>query len=89
MSEKEITRHAFDFAPQVNGGETITLLTKVFQVGDHDDERNVVQELTLSSYCNSASFNLAGILLTPTVLRKLADELDEFKSKTNTEDILK
>lgn len=68
-------RHVFSFDERDNGGEHLSLITDV-----EVDERgkvNLNQELVLHSYCNSASFNLSGAVMTPELLRKLANELDE------------
>ena len=68
----------------------VVAATKFIGNGDVDGVY-MNQELTLQSYCNSASFNLSGTTLTPENLRKLANELESAmilaKSKTTAEDI--
>jgi hypothetical protein len=80
---KEIGRYAFDFSPYLNGGESLTLLTTF--LFDGDPEPYLYQELCLNSYGNRAMFSLGSIMLTPEILRKLADELDKEISKNNEE----
>ena len=41
----------------------------------------VNQELTLQSYCNSATFELIGSPFTPELLRQLANELESNRVK--------
>lgn len=77
MSNKPIKRHVFEFNPEDNGGESLTLTTEFFDNGDGPPNGiYCTQELTLQSYCNSASFNLCGTRLDPDILRKLADQLE-------------
>jgi hypothetical protein len=75
MSKKLIERHVFVFNPQDNGGESLSLRTDICSNGDPGGIF-LNQEISLQSYCNSATFNLAGATLTPELLRKLADELE-------------
>ena len=75
MPDKLLKTHVFCFNPQDNGGEGLTLVTKYFDNGDGGIYTN--QELCLQSYCNQASISLCGAALTPDLLRKLANELDE------------
>ena len=73
---KPISIHSFCFNPIDNGGEALTLTTRFFPNGDP----GVVftnQELSLQSYCNSASLNLHGASITPDMLRQLANELEK------------
>jgi len=72
---KILNRHVFNFSPEKNGGEVLTL-TSTYHKFDADPGVFVSQEITLESYGNSASFNLYGISLTPKALRQLADELE-------------
>lgn len=76
-------RHNFVFNPKDNGGESLSLLTKFIDNGDGEIYTN--QELSLQSYCNSASFTLIGVQITPDLLRKLANELESelIKAKSN------
>ena len=67
-------KRTFDFSPDVNGGESLVLVTEKRDVGN--GEYYFPQQLILSSYENSATINLWGITLTPAKLRKLARELE-------------
>ena len=75
MADKEVARHVFEFNPNDNGGENLSLTTIMLDNGAKEIYYN--QELTLCSYCNSATFNLVGSPLTPDLLRKLANELEK------------
>jgi hypothetical protein len=82
---KQTTKHCFSFNGHDNGGEQLTLTTTL-----HVDENKHVtteQEMTLQSYCNSASFNLIGAQLTPIDLRNLADELENEISNLTKSDL--
>lgn len=71
--------HVFNFSPDENGGESLTLSTTIEYNGDDpvkDSSYYTNQELTLQSYCNSATLNLAGIQITPDLLRQCADEME-------------
>ena len=88
-TDKLLKRHAFCFNKETNGGEALTLVTKMFANGDP----NGVywnQELTLHSYCNSASINLYGPALTPKLLRELANQLEfaDIEAKAMTHNYL-
>ena len=76
--EKELARHVFSFNPKDNGGEALLLVTTFY---DNGDGIYLQQELSLHSYCNTASFNLLGVALTAKSLRQLANELDEIEAK--------
>ena len=68
-----------------NSGESLMITTKVYSNGDDIVKRKdgnidgiyFYQEITLQSYANSASFNLGSITLTPTILREIANELEQ------------
>ena len=66
--------HKFSFNVNSNGGEQLVLTTTFGLIDDKNSIYN--QELCLMSYGNSASFTLGNALLTPVLLRKLADELE-------------
>jgi len=66
--------HVFCFNREDNGGEALTLKT-VYEKTYKNVE--ISQELTLNSYKNSATFDLCGAILTPKLLRELADELEQ------------
>lgn len=71
-----IARHVFCFNSQDNGGESLNLTTSIFANGDPGGIF-MTQELTLQSYCNAATFCLHGTMISPELLRRLANELDE------------
>jgi hypothetical protein len=84
MTDKILCTHVFVFNENDNGGESLMLTTRFISNGDEITEKEGVyinQELTLHSYCNSASFNLFGSTITPESLRKLANELEIEKNK--------
>lgn len=66
--------HTFDVNPYGPGGESLVITTNL-RAG-HDGIEIENQSITLCSYFNSATFNLSTNALTPTVLRRLADELE-------------
>jgi hypothetical protein len=83
MSDKLLDIHCFQFGKS-NGGESFTLTTRFYGNGDRItswDGVYTVQELTLNSYGNAATFNLCGTPITPDDLRELADQLE--KSREN------
>lgn len=79
MQDTEISRHVFSFDNN-NGGESLTLLTMFRDNGDAaaglEGGVYINQELTLNSYCNSATFTLCGTTLNPENLRRLANEIE-------------
>lgn len=74
-TETILGQHSFHFNPSDNGGESVTLTTKFISNGDPGGVF-MNQEFTMQSYCNCASFTLCGCILTPDLLKKLANELD-------------
>ena len=75
--EQTLNKHSFLFNKNDNGGESLILTTQFFSNGDPGpDGIYCNQELVLNSYCNSASFNLYSTMITPELLRQLANELD-------------
>lgn len=77
-TQKLLKTHTFVFNPKDNGGEQLTLTTKFVSNGD----KGVAlydQELSLNSYCNVASFHILGAPITPSILRKLANELESLE----------
>lgn len=78
--EKSLHREMYLFNAQDNGGEGLTLTIDYFDNGDAaaglPDGIFMNQKLTLQSYCNSASFELVGAILTPENLRELADIIE-------------
>ena len=82
MPEKLLDRHVFVFNPRDNGGEQLMLVTEIYDNGDAavvglPGGIYTYQNLSLQSYCNSASIALGGANMTPENLRQLANELDE------------
>jgi hypothetical protein len=75
MPDKE---NVFVFNPKDNGGEQLVLTTKFIYNGDNICTE---QELTLLSYCNSASFKLYTAPMTADKLRELANQLDKTMSE--------
>ena len=76
IDQKLLNRDVFVFNPQDNGGEGLTIMTEFFSNGDPGGVFSN-QEITLYSYCNSASFHVTGFTITPEALRKLADKLEK------------
>lgn len=74
MEETVLDRHVFVFNPTDNGGESLCLVTNFIM--NKSGEIFTTQELTLQSYCNSASFALHGAQITSDKLRELANQLD-------------
>ena len=62
--------------PHDNGGEQIIITTEFHDNGDRKDNIYMQQEITMQSYCNSASISLFGAILSPERLRKMADEIE-------------
>lgn len=84
MADKLLKTHVFCFNPYDNSGEGLFLTTQFFANGDPITDTEGIylnQELRLQSYCNSASFNLYGAYITPELLRKLADQLEQARNK--------
>jgi hypothetical protein len=78
MSDKFFHQHSFNFAPKEPGGESLCLFTHFYDNGDRTPVGIYTnQKIVLNSYSSSASINLCGFQITPDVLRKLADELEE------------
>lgn len=81
MPEKLLDTHVFFFNPRDNGGEQLSLTTEIYDNGDAAAGLAggifINQELVLQSYGNSASFFLCGTPMTPELLRKCADRLEE------------
>ena len=76
MPEKILGKLNFVFNKRDNGGEALMLTTTFVDNGDPEPGIYTNQQLTLNSYCNSASFNLSGASITPKILRELANELE-------------
>lgn len=82
--DRLLGRHVFVFNEHDNGGEQLILTTEFYHNGDPDGVY-VNQEITLGSYCNSASINLSGVQITPEILFKLATELVTAREKARRE----
>ncbi|MCI0527015.1 MAG: hypothetical protein L0Y56_06120 [Nitrospira sp.] len=87
--DDKIARHVFSFNPQDNGGESVLFTTDLHDNGGKEPNFYITQEITLLSYCNEASIRLAGATITPGMLRKLANELDEFLTKEKAKHLVK
>jgi hypothetical protein len=72
---KPLKEHYFRINPTFNGGEALTLKTEFFR-GDNPSEVDYIQRLTLQSYANNVTLSLCGAVLTPELLRELADSLE-------------
>lgn len=83
FQDKILNRHQFVFNEDDNGGEYLSLTTDIVSNGDPED-LYYNQVMTLQSYGNSASFSLSMNMLSPNVLRKLADELEEAENKAKS-----
>jgi len=77
MKDKLINTHRFCFNSWDNSGEQLILTTEIYDNGDTENNLYYNQKIKLQSYCNEATFSLYGVSLTPDILRKLADELEE------------
>lgn len=55
-------------------------MTELFDIQSTgpDDKLFYFHEITLESYCNSASFHISGDIITPESLRKYANALEKF-----------
>ncbi len=87
MKNEILGRHCYKFNPQDNGGEQVSLVTTMLDNGE-----NVIinQEIELQSYCNSASIKLYGAVLSPDMLRDMANQLESelIKAKAKMEEKL-
>lgn len=82
--DRVLATHTISLNPEDNGGEVILLNTLFYANGDPITEKTgvyITQEVTMHSYCNSASFNLIGAHFTPEFLRKWANELEQTRNK--------
>lgn len=77
---KLLSRHFFVFNPEDNDDEGFTLMTEYFSNGEVTGF-TASHEFSLQSYGKYVSFLLSGVEITPEKLRKLADELEEARSK--------
>ena len=83
IEPKLLGTHIFDFTK----GERLPLTLKTLAYDNGDSAHGLPQgiyfnqELTLQADCNSAKFELFGAIITPKILRDLANQLDEFISK--------
>ncbi len=70
---KETVINTFVFNPEDNGGESLSVTTKIVE---SRGDRIPLQKISLQSYCNSASVNI-NFHLTPDKLRQMANELEK------------
>lgn len=83
-ADSVLKEHSFCFNPNDNGGESLILTTEFIANGEKITDKNGVfinQELSLQSYCNSASIKLFGVSITPEKLRELANQLEKERKK--------
>ncbi|MDF2435307.1 MAG: hypothetical protein JWP44_4938 [Mucilaginibacter sp.] len=79
IRDKILGQHSFKLNPYANGGESIILTTTFIDNGNGVPKGIYTnQELTLHSNSNSAQLNLGVGVFHPKILRKLADELDNY-----------
>jgi hypothetical protein len=64
----------FTFNPEANSGESLSLTTKFIDNGY--GELYAINEITLQSYCNSATFTLHNVGISPEICRLLARSLE-------------
>jgi hypothetical protein len=81
MKDKIVFEHSFVVNEGDNGGESLIITTKSINNGSNT---YLNQEITLTSYCNSASFNLSSAVLTPAKLRELANQLESVINSTRS-----
>lgn len=74
----------FVINPGENGGEKVFLTTTILK-GKYSLEPWLEQEITMNSYCNSATFTFCGAVLTPDILRKMADQIEELEKNFDKE----
>jgi hypothetical protein len=72
---KVVDSFSFVFNPHDNGGEQLILTAVVLE--NDKGHRFSNQQLSLQSYCNSASMDLVGAQFTPETLRKLANKIEK------------
>lgn len=73
--DRVLERHVFIFNDKDNGGEQVSFVTDIRHNGDPEGVY-YDQEISLQSYCNTATIHLLGAAISPDMLRKLANELD-------------
>jgi len=79
-------RHVFSFNPTDNGGEELSMVTDITADLTNPKKQEIIleHEISLQSYCNTASIVLQGVQITPAKLRVLADELEKEIESTVT-----
>lgn len=84
MRDELVGRFNANLTPSSNGGEVLTLTVEYFSNGDPITKTEGLyanQKLELHSYGNSAAFHLCGSTITPTLLRKLADQMEQHEGQ--------
>ena len=76
MSETKVDQITTCVNPHDNGGESLIFTTEFHDNGDDGANIFLTQTITLHSYSNSSSFHLSGAILTPEILRKMADDIE-------------
>lgn len=64
-------KHIFEIGPHVNGGENVTIVSEI------EDGVVIEQTIEIMAYGNSAQLNLSRNILTPDILRDLANQLEK------------
>jgi hypothetical protein len=72
--DTKVKTHTFVPNPSLNGGEQILLNTDIYL--NSEGKAYLNQSWHLYSYTNSVELNISGSILTPEILRRLADELE-------------
>jgi len=67
----------FNFNNKLNGRESFLITTRYAKLDDETIDK--WHNVELHSYRNSACINLWGVNITPELLRKFADDLEEFE----------
>lgn len=71
-----VLTRTFNLSPKEFDSESLFIEIKFFDNGDGIGGVFMNQTITLKSYCNEASLNLAGDVIEPKPLRELANELE-------------
>ncbi|MEK6832663.1 MAG: hypothetical protein AABY32_01335 [Nanoarchaeota archaeon] len=87
MEDELLDTVTTDINPKDTGGESVLLRTKIYANGDPGGIF-INQEFTINSYCNRATFDLVGAVLTPDILRKMANDLEEAMCKAKAKTIV-
>ena len=73
---RELGNVVMSLNPKENGGEQVFITVKYYDNGDGENGIYTTGEITLNSYCNSATITCSGGI-SSSMLRELANELDK------------